>query len=178
MKYLTLVFAITYLLSLPVSYAETTPDSSPETIEYSQAELEQMLAPIALYPDSVLTHILIAATYPLEVIEAERWVANNPDLSNDKLMDKGEQMEWDPSVVALLPFANILTKMSDELTWTRQLGDAFLANEEQVLASIQSLRQKADNAGTLAQMENVDVAREDNNIAITPVDPQIVCTVL
>lgn len=169
-----LVFAITYLLNLPVSYAETAPDSSPETIEYSQAELEQMLAPIALYPDSVLTHILIAATYPLEVIEAERWVANNPSLSNDKLMDKGEQMEWDPSVVALLPFANILTKMSDELTWTRQLGDAFLAAEEQVLASIQALRQKADNAGTLAQMENIDVARENNNIAITPVDPQIV----
>lgn len=174
MKYITLVFALTYLLNVPVSYAESVSPGSPEAIEYSQAELEQMLAPIALYPDSVLTHILIAATYPLEVIEAERWVSNNPDLSNDKLMDKGEEMEWDPSVVALLPFANILTKMSDELTWTRQLGDAFLSSEEQVLASIQSLRQKADDAGTLAQMENVDVAREDNNIAITAADPQIV----
>ncbi|WOH36438.1 DUF3300 domain-containing protein [Thalassotalea fonticola] len=174
MKSLTLIFALACLLNLPVGYAESAPESPPEPIEYSQAELEQMLAPIALYPDSVLTHILIAATYPLEVIEAERWVTKNPDLSNNKLMDKGEQMEWDPSVVALLPFANILTKMSDELTWTRQLGDAFLSNEEQVLASIQSLRQKADSAGTLAQMENVDVAREDNNIAITPADPQIV----
>lgn len=174
MKSLTLVFALTYLLNLPISFAESTSPSGADTVEYSQAELEQMLAPIALYPDSVLTHILIAATYPLEVIEAERWVSNNSDLSHDKLMDKGEQMEWDPSVVALLPFANILTKMSEELAWTRQLGDAFLSNEKQVLASIQSLRQKADNAGTLAQMENVEVDREDNNIAITPANPQVV----
>ncbi|WNC72379.1 DUF3300 domain-containing protein [Thalassotalea psychrophila] len=174
MKSLTLIIVLSYLLNLPVSYAEQISDVDSKTVEYSQAELEQMLAPIALYPDSVLTHILIAATYPLEVIEAERWVSKNSNSSNTELMDKGEEMEWDPSVVALLPFAGILTKMSTELTWTRQLGDAFLSNEEQVLASIQSLRQKADNAGSLAQMENVDVARDDNNIAITPADPQIV----
>ncbi|WNC68578.1 DUF3300 domain-containing protein [Thalassotalea nanhaiensis] len=174
MKYLTLVFTFIYLLNLPLSFAEQQPASDAKPVEYSQAELEQMLAPIALYPDSVLTHILIAATYPLEIIEAERWVSKNPNLSNNELMDKGESMEWDPSVVALLPFDGILTKMSEELTWTRQLGDAFLSSEEQVLASIQSLRQKADNAGSLAQMENVGVTREDNTIAIVPADPQIV----
>ena len=145
-----------------------------EVKELSTAELEQLLAPIALYPDSLLTHILIASTYPLEVIEAQRWQEQYGDLDAADWEDKSENKDWDPSVKALLPFPTVLKKLSEELTWMQQLGDAFLEDEERVLASIQSLRSKADKAGNLDQMENVTVVREHKTIVIEPARTEVV----
>ncbi|WP_440873828.1 DUF3300 domain-containing protein [Thalassotalea sp. PLHSN55] len=141
---------------------------------FSDDELAQMLAPIALYPDSLLTHILIASTYPLEIVEAERWAQKNKDLSKDEKIKKMEQQDWEPSVKAVVPFDTVLTRLNDELSWTQDLGDAFLQDEAKVLDTIQQLRAKADEAGNLDKMENVEVTKEDDNIIIQPVEKEIV----
>ncbi len=141
---------------------------------FSEAQLEQMLAPIALYPDSVLTHILIAATYPLEVIQAARWVEKHPDLDPASALQEVEDESWDPSVKALVAFPRILDRLSNDLNWTQNIGDAFLQDEQSVLASIQSLRHKADQAGNLNKMENVEVTHQDNSIIIEPAEREVV----
>ncbi|MCL2912917.1 DUF3300 domain-containing protein [Shewanella corallii] len=140
----------------------------------SEARLAQLLAPVALYPDSLLTHILIASTYPLEIIEADRWRSKNKHLGNELLVERAEKQDWDPSVKALLPFPDVLERMSDELDWTSGLGDAFLANESRVLDMVQTLRQEADDAGNLKQMDNVTVTRVEREIIIESDSPQIV----
>lgn len=162
--------ALTLLSPLSTAQAE----SSSQEANFSEAELAQMLAPIALYPDSLLTHILIASTYPLEVVQAKRLQENNTLLPADQLIDKANNEEWDPSVTALLAFPTVLEKLSEDLAWTQDLGDAFLQDEQQVLTSIQVLRQQADDANSLNEMENMEVSRVDNQIIIEPVQKEIV----
>lgn len=140
----------------------------------SQAELEQMLAPIALYPDSLLTHILITSTYPLELVQAQRWLTLRPKSSIDQIMSQVEDKDWDPSVKALLAFPTLLQKMSEDLEWTQRLGEAFLEDEGQVMNSIQSLRQQADKANSLADMDNMAITRANNQIIIEPAKREIV----
>ncbi len=171
--YLSLLIVFTpVVLMQDVSAQELTNDSAQSM--FSEAELEQMLAPIALYPDSLLTHILIAATYPLEVVEASRLQSKNTLLPAEQLMAKAEGKEWDPSVIALLAFPNVLEKLSNDLTWTQKLGDAFLQDEAKLLASIQSLRQQADEADSFSEMENVSVTRVNNQIVIEPAQPEVI----
>jgi hypothetical protein len=141
---------------------------------FTQAELDQMLAPVALYPDTVLTHVLIAATYPLEIVQASRWVKANPGLSGDEAVRAVEQKNWDPSVKALVPFPQLLERLSGDLDWTQQLGEAFLANESQVLASIQTLRQKAYANGTFNDNKHLLVQREREVIVIEPVRKEVI----
>ncbi|MGL4939536.1 DUF3300 domain-containing protein, partial [Shewanella sp.] len=140
----------------------------------NQAELEQMLAPIALYPDSLLTHILIASTYPFEIVQAQRWLTQRATLSVDHLMSQAEDQNWDPSVKALLAFPTLLQRMSDDLDWTQKLGEAFLEDEGQVMNGIQSLRQQADNANSLENMDNMAITRANHQIIIEPVQREIV----
>ncbi|HLR86960.1 MAG TPA: DUF3300 domain-containing protein, partial [Wenzhouxiangella sp.] len=104
---------------------------------FSQGEIDAMLAPVALYPDSVLSHLLIAATYPLEVIQAARWSREHPDLRGEDAVAAVDGFDWDPSVKALTAFPELLARMDEDLDWTQNLGDAFLLQEEEVLASIQ-----------------------------------------
>ncbi|MDX5405737.1 MAG: DUF3300 domain-containing protein [Chromatiaceae bacterium] len=141
---------------------------------WSQAELDQMLAPVALYPDTVLTHVLIAATYPLEVVQASRWVKDNPRLSGEEAVRAVEDKSWDPSVKALVAFPQLLARLSDDLDWTQQLGEAFLADETAVLASIQTLRQKAYSKGTLRDNKHIVVEREREVIVIEPARREVV----
>jgi hypothetical protein len=162
-------------LSAPIQAENSTKQEKAVHLEqFSQAELEQMLAPIALYPDSVLTHILIASTYPLEVIQANRWLEKNSSLAAADALSEVEDKEWDPSVKALVPFPRILERLNNDLDWTQKLGDAFLQNEEQVLKSIQSLRRKADQAGNLEKMSNMEITRENQNIIIQPTEPEVI----
>ncbi|OKY27454.1 DUF3300 domain-containing protein [Thalassotalea sp. PP2-459] len=153
-----------------VNQAQVTVEQSVMT----QAELAQLLSPIALYPDALLTHILIAATYPIEVIDADRLVKRNKHASSETLQKMAQDKDWDPSVSALLAFPQVLEKLSEDLTWMRELGDAFLQDEEQVLASIQLLRQQADEAGNLAKMDNVQIIREQKTIVIQPEQPEVI----
>jgi len=141
---------------------------------FSEDELAQMLAPIALYPDSLLTHILIASTYPIEIVEADRWLKKNKELSTEEAAESVKDFNWDASVKALVPFKRILNRLSEDLTWTQQLGDAFLQDESRLLESIQSLRKQAELAGNLQKMDNMEVSYEDSNIVIEPREKEIV----
>ena len=132
-----------------------------------QGPLDQILAPIALYPDSLLSQILVAATYPLEVVQAARWRQENIDLSEDQVLAIIETKDWDPSVKALAPFTDLIDRLSQDLDWLQQLGDAFLQNEQQVISSIQYLRQKAHETGSIANNDYYNVETENDNIIIT-----------
>ena len=153
---------------------ESLESISESEIKFNDGQLDQMLAPIALYPDSLLTHILIAATYPLEVVMAGQFHANNKQLANQEFFKKAETMGWDPSVVALLAFPSVLDKLNNDLRWTQDLGDAFLEDEARLLASIQSLRAQALSADSLANLENMAVTHEQNQIVIEPIQPEVV----
>lgn len=135
---------------------------------FSQAELDQMLAPVALYPDTVLSHVLIAATYPLEVVQAARWTRSNPGLKGEYAVAAVEHYPWDPSVKALVAFPELLARMDIDLDWTQRLGDAFLIQEYQVLDTVQYLRDEAYASGHLRSNEYVRVVRETEYIYIEP----------
>ncbi len=143
------------------------PPPAADQQKLSQEELDQMLAPIALYPDSVLSQIFMAATYPLEVVQAERWAKQNSNLKGDALADALEQQTWDPSVKSLVNFPEVLTMMSEKLDWTTKLGDAFLSQQEGVLNSVQKLRGKANDQGNLKSTQEQIVKVEQAPAAAT-----------
>lgn len=159
------------LLTLPAGAFAQEPQGKPA---FSQAELEQILAPIALYPDEVLAQILIASTYPLEIVQADRWAKQNSGLKGDALAKALEQQPWDPSVKSLVNFSQVLTMMSEKLDWTQKLGDAFLAQQEDVMKSVQKLRAKANASGNLKTTKEQTVVVEKETIIIQPANPQVV----
>ena len=167
-------FLTTMILILPFMLAGwgNVPESSEP--EFSQAELDQMLAPIALYPDALLAQILMASTYPLEVVAATRWTRNNPDLEGEAAVDAVASMDWDPSVQSLVAFPTVLNRMDEDLDWMRRLGDAILAQEEQVMETVQMLRGRAYTSGSLDSVEHVRVIREREVIVIEPAQPRVV----
>lgn len=144
-------------------------------------ELDQLLAPIALYPDDLLTNVLVASTYPLEVVQAARWRNDtaNAKLSGDALAKALEAKDWDPSIKALVQFPDVLQQMSDKLEWTQKLGDAFLAQQDQVMDEIQVLRGKADEAGNLKSTEQQKVSKQSGSgsapiYVIEPASPDVI----
>lgn len=148
--------------------------------DFSTEELDQILAPIALYPDDLLSNVLMASTYPLEVVEAARWIEEpeNADLKNDALLEALQNKDWAPSVKSLTQFPDVLFRMSENIDWMRTLGDAVLADQAAVMDRIQFLRTKADEAGNLESNEHqkVEVRREENTryIYIEPAEPDVV----
>lgn len=149
-------------------------NASNQNYQLSEPELAQVLAPIALYPDSLLTHIVIASTYPLEVVQAQRWRDNNSNLEPALAVELAEKQGWDPSVTALVAFPNVLDRLSDDLAWTQSLGDAFLEDEERVLDAIQTLRLQAKRANSLQQMENLQVTQVNRQIIIEPIRKEVI----
>jgi hypothetical protein len=141
---------------------------------FKPEELDQLLAPIALHPDSLVSQILMASTYPLEVVQADRWAKQNASLKGDALGKALEGQEWDPSVKSLVNFPQVLTMMSEKLDWTTKLGDAFLADQKVVLDTIQSLRAKAQAAGNLKSTKEQNVVVEEKIIKIEPANPQVI----
>ncbi len=139
---------------------------------YSQAELDQLLAPVALYPDALLSQLLMAATYPLEVVQAARWSRANRDLQGDEAVRAVEDRDWDPSVKSMVAFPELLQRMDERLEWTERLGEAFLAQEEQVMGTVQQLRQRADDAGNLRSSDELVVRREADYIMLDPPSPE------
>jgi hypothetical protein len=139
-------------------------------------ELDAMLAPIALYPDALVAQILMAATYPLEVVEADRWLQDpdNAALKGTQLTSALNQQSWDPSVKSLVPFPQILHMMDSNLDWTERLGNAFLADQAEVMDSVQRLRQRADAAGKLVSTPQQVVTTNDGVIQIEPANPDFV----
>lgn len=141
---------------------------------FSEAELDQLLAPIALYPDALLSQVLIAATYPLEIVSAARWSRDNPRLEGEDAVAAVAERDWDPSVKALVAFPDLLARLDEDLDWTRNLGDAVLLQEQDVMNSIQFLRARADANGSLETTEYARVIREEKTIIIEPTTTRIV----
>ena len=162
------LLAVSFLLIAPENNA-----SAQDAPAFTQQELDQMLAPIALYPDALLSQITMAATYPLEVVEAERWSVANPNLRGSQAVQAVEQNNWDPSVKSLVAFPQILRMMNDKLDWTERLGDAFLGQEQQVMDTIQDLRHRAYKAGNLRSNDQARVESQGDYITIDQADPQI-----
>jgi hypothetical protein len=142
--------------------------------KFSQAQLEEMIAPIALYPDEVLSTVCIAATYPLEVVEADRWRDKNPSLQGEALDKALQQQDWDASVESLTSFPDVLDRMSNNLEWTKDLGDAFLDQRNELMDAAQRLRTKAYDAGTLKTTPQQTVVKEEKTIYVQPANPQVV----
>ena len=166
------------LLSVSVLFAQETVPLAPAPMQakpvFTQQQLDQMLAPVALYPDSLLSQILMASTYPLEIVEAARWSKANPNLTGDDAVKAAEQNGWDPSVTSLVAFPQVLTMMDSNLSWTERLGDAFLAQQPQVMETVQNLRQRAYAAGNLRSNDQVRVDQQGQTIVIEPPTPQVV----
>jgi hypothetical protein len=148
---------------------QTAPLLTPE-------RLDQMLAPIALYPDELLGDILMAATYPLDVVEAARWLQDprNASLKGDQLIAALHQQNWDPSVKSLAPFASILRMMDAKLEWTERLGEAFLADPKAVMDAVQRLRRRARLAGRLVSGPQEIVQMAQGEITIEAPTPEII----
>jgi hypothetical protein len=155
-----------------------SPTAEQVSPSFSREQLDQMLAPIALYPDPLLADILMAATYPLEVVEADRWIQDpaHAKLDRDRLTAVLEQEPWDPSVKSLVPFSQVLKMMDFNLEWTERLGEAFLADQAGVMDSIQRLREEAKAAGNLSStlQQTVTIESEGQPITIEPSDSESV----
>src|SRR5262245_1853946 len=167
----TLSWLMIVLLAAPPPMLAQQPAASPV---FKQEELEQLVAPIALHPDPLISQILMASTYPLEVAIADRWVKQNPNLKGDTLTSALENQDWDPSVKSLVNFPQVLSMMSEKLDWTQRLGDAFLADQKKILDTIQSLRAKAKASGNLESTKEQKVIVEEQIIKIEPANPQVV----
>ena len=146
---------------------------------FKPEEIEQLVAPIALYPDSLVSQILMASTYPLEVVQADRWAKANKTLKGEALTKALEAQSWDPSVKSLVNFPQVLAMMSEKLDVTQKLGDAFLAQQKDVMDAIQRLRAKAQAQGNLKTTKEQTViveqpAAQTTVIKIEPANPQVV----
>jgi hypothetical protein len=146
----------------------------PRPIPFSNAELEQLAAPVALYPDPLLAQVLMAATYPVEVVQAARFVQANPALRESQLDEALRYQNWDDSVKALASFPQILAMMDDRLDWTQRLGDAFLAQEQDLMDAVQVLRARAQAQGTLTSSPQQVVRVQAPYIYIEPASPQVI----
>ncbi len=140
---------------------------------FTRATLERLVAPIALYPDSLLTHVLMASTYPYEIVQAARWREANPDDKGKALEDAMADQPWDESVKAVVALPDVLRMMNEKLDWTQQLGEAFLAQEDDVFAAVQALRTRAETAGNLKTSNELRVTRatRDDGSAYTEIEP-------
>ncbi|RQH11650.1 DUF3300 domain-containing protein, partial [Bradyrhizobium sp. RP6] len=160
----------------PSQPTSPAPAQTPEQETLKPAELEALVAPIALYPDTLLSNVLMASTYPLEVVHAERWLKQKKDLQADALKSAAEKQQWDASIKALIATPSILQMMNEHLEWTQKLGEAFLAQQQDVMDAVQRLRMKAyDRKKLVTTNEQKVTVRDDQNrqfIYIEPAAPE------
>lgn len=173
-KQLAIALALLLLFGRPAMPQPDALENDPQPA--TTAQLNQMLAPIALYPDALVAQILMAATYPLEVVQADRWVRDpaHAALGGDQLAEALAPLPWDPSVKSLVPFPGLLHMMNSNLDWTERVGNAFLADEGAVMDSIQRLRSRAQANGTLGSTTQAVVSTQDDAIIIEPTNPNVV----
>ncbi|MBK9028386.1 MAG: DUF3300 domain-containing protein [Propionivibrio sp.] len=153
------------MLALNPAFAQQAPaansaTTNPAAKTFSQQDLDQLVAPIALYPDPLLAQIFMASTYPLEVVEAARWSKANPKVSGQALETAMASQPWDPAVKSLTSVPQVLQQMNENLSWTQKLGDAFLAQQDDLMNTVQALRAKAAAAGNLKTTEQQVVKTE------------------
>ena len=156
--------------------ANASADQQPAIIPANQ--LDSLVAPIALYPDPLLSQLLVASTYPLEIIQLQQWLEKNKDLKDKALVDAVSKQPWDPSVQAMAPLPDVVKRLSDDIQWTTDLGNAFLAQQSDVMDAIQRMRQKAQGTGALKSNEQLrvetKVVQNKTVIVIEQASPEIV----
>src|SRR6516164_8391973 len=166
---------IVLLWSIALAAMAQQPATTPTQPPLKPAELDQLLAPIALHPDPLLSEILIASTYPLEVVQADRWAKSNSALKGDALTAALAKQSWDDSVKSLVQVPSVLTMMSEQLDWTQKLGDAVLAQQTDVMDAIQRLRTRARANGKLESNKQQTVMVKTENqkqyLEIEPASP-------
>jgi hypothetical protein len=178
----SVLVGLAFLLALQSSTPPAAGQGAAAAAPLSKEQIDQLVAPIALYPDGLLAQVLMASTYPLEVVEAARWAKQNPDLKGDALEGAMQKQTWDASVKSLTAFPQVLTMMDDKLDWTQKLGDAFLAQQKDVMDAVQRLRAKAEAEGNLESNEQQKVVVEQapaggastTVIQIEPANPEVV----
>jgi len=165
--------------------AQTPPPDSQAAAQSAQApapaytsqtpeQIQELVAPIALYPDSLVAQILAASTFPEQVVEADRWLQANPDLKGDDLAHAVDKQPWDPSVKALTAFPTVLGNMDKNISWTSSLGDAYYNQQQDVMDAVQTMRQRAEQSGNLKTTPQQTVTTQDSDIVVQPVNPEIV----
>ncbi len=167
------------LLGAGLLMAQQSPPSLPPPDQtLNPQQLENLVAPIALYPDPLLGQIMVAATYPLEVVEASQWLQRNPGLTGTALTEAAKEQNWDASVQALVLFPDVLKQLNTDVTWTTNLGNAFLAQQAEVMDAVQRLRQKAKDDGKLQSTPQEKVTTVNQGgapaIEIEPADPDVI----
>ena len=173
------------LIALPASFAQApadpysgTPDTQQAALLLSPDQLDNLVAPVALYPDPLLSQVLAASTYPLEIVEAQQWLGQNSNLQGAQLMDAARQQNWDPSVQALVAFPDAFRLLANDIRWTTDLGNAFLAQQADVMSAVQRMRARARANGRLTttpqQVVTMDTQDGQNAIEIQPADPQVI----
>src|SRR3984885_3018889 len=168
----TLLFAIS-----PGSLFAQQDAQAPQAPPYSQQtpdQLQQLVAPIALYPDALVAQILAASTFPEEIVEADRWLQANPNLKDRALGQAVDQQPWDPSAKALTAFPSVLGNMDRNLSWTSSLGDAYYNQQQELMDAVQIMRQRAQRAGNLKSTSQQAVTDQNSTISIDPVNADVV----
>src|SRR5271163_4341936 len=152
----------------------STSQPPPQAVQESPEQLQQLVAPIALYPDTLIAQILAAATYPEQVVDAQRWIGQHKDLQGARLAQEVDKQSWDPSVKALTQFPSVLANMSQNLAWTSELGDAHLNQQQDLTQAIQVMRQKAKDVGNLNTTPQEKVKTKGQTIVIEPAATDVV----
>jgi len=152
--------------------------SAQETTKIPPEQLDSLVAPIALFPDPLLSQTLVASTYPLEIVQLQQWLMKNKNLKDEKLVEKVSKQDWDPSIQAMAPLPDLVKRLADDIQWTTDLGNAFLAQQTDVMDAVQRMRQKAQGKGTLASNEQQKVETQTVEskqvIVIEQASPEVV----
>src|ERR1700732_2460439 len=143
-------------------------------MQQTPEQLQQLVAPIALYPDSLVAQILAASTFPEQVVDADRWVQSHPDLKDDALAQAIDQQPWDPSVKALVAFPSVLGNMDKNLSWTSSLGDAYYNQEQDVMDVVQAMRRQGQESGDFTDTPQQTVTTQGSTVVIEPASPEVV----
>ena len=169
---------ITLVLASATLFAQDAPPLPAPDQALTPDQLNDLVAPIALYPDPLLTQVLVASTYPLELVEASQFLQKNPGLTGTALTEAAQHQNWDPSVQALIVFPDVVKLMTQDITWTTNLGNAFLAQQPDIMDAVQRMRLKAQEAGKLASTPQESVVSGNENgqpvIQIVPADPEVI----
>lgn len=154
--------------------AEQSAVAPAQATQRAPEQLQQLVAPIALYPDALVAQILAASTYTEEIAEADRWMQEHSELKGDALVVEVDKQSWDPSVQALTEFPSVLANMDRNLAWTSSLGDAYLNQPQELMAAVQLMRQRAEEAGNLENTGQETVTTQGQTISIEPAVPDVV----
>src|SRR5215472_4567085 len=172
---LLISFGLPTVLAQATGSAPAPAQAPPQLLTADQ--LDTLVAPVALYPDPLLSQVLAASTYPLEVVEAEQWLQQNENLHGQQLMDAAKRRNWDPSVQALAAFPTALRLLNNDISWTTDLGNAFLAQQADVMAAIQRMRVRAQASGKLAstpqQVVTTQTQGGQSAVIIQPANPDV-----